>query len=171
MSPDIASQSLKRGQVTHQKCLEAQPHEASNLSTTRSHPLVMFAIHTPPAPPVPDRISSIESVLSPEWFLDHSSSRNQVSSPSFQDQDSSSRFKNQVQEPKSSVKEANEPRYCQPKLKKRSSDPPKVSRSPTTRSLQLEYHQISSLSHVCNPYTSSTPSTRQNFIHRKCPIT
>ena len=53
--------------MTHQKCLEAQPHEASNLSTTRSHPLAMFAIHTPPAPPVPDSISSIESVLSPEW--------------------------------------------------------------------------------------------------------
>ena len=27
----------------------------------------MFTMHTPPAPPVPDRISSIESVLSPEW--------------------------------------------------------------------------------------------------------
>ena len=56
--------------MTHQKCLEAQPHESSNLSTTRSHPSAMFAMHTPPAPPappVPDRISSIESVLSPEW--------------------------------------------------------------------------------------------------------
>ena len=53
--------------MTHQKCLEAQPHVASNLSTTRSHSLAMFTMHTPPAPPVPDRISSIESVLSPEW--------------------------------------------------------------------------------------------------------
>ena len=53
--------------MTNQKCLEAQPHEASNLSTTRSHPLAMFAMHTPPAPPLPDRISFIESVLSPEW--------------------------------------------------------------------------------------------------------
>ena len=53
--------------MTHQKCLEVQPHESSNLSTTIPHPLPMFAMHTPPAPPVPDRISSIESVLSPEW--------------------------------------------------------------------------------------------------------
>ena len=30
----------------------------------------------------------------------------------------SSRFKNQVQEPKSRVKEANEPKYCQPTLKR-----------------------------------------------------
>ena len=41
--------------------------------------------------------------------------------------------------------------------KKRSSDPPKVSSSPTPRSLQLEYHQISSISHVYNAYTPSTP--------------
>ena len=67
MSPDVASQTLKRGHMTHQKCLEAQPHEDSNLSTTRSHSLAMLAMHTPPAPPIPDRISSIESVLSPEW--------------------------------------------------------------------------------------------------------
>ena len=53
--------------MTHQKSLEVQPHESSNLSNTRSHPLPMFAMHTPPAPPVPDRISSTESVLSPEW--------------------------------------------------------------------------------------------------------
>ena len=53
--------------MTHQKCLEAQPHEGSNLNTTRSHPLSMFAMDTPPAPPVANRISSIESVLSPEW--------------------------------------------------------------------------------------------------------
>ena len=65
--PKYCQPTLKRGQVTHQKCVESQPHEASNLSTTRSHPLVMFAIHTPPAPPVPHRIPSIESVLSPEW--------------------------------------------------------------------------------------------------------
>ena len=53
--------------MTHQKCLEVQPHEASNLSTTRSHPLAMFTMHTPPATPVPDRISSKECILSPEW--------------------------------------------------------------------------------------------------------
>ena len=53
--------------MTHQKRLEAQPHEATNLSTTRSHPLVMFVMHTPPAPAVQGRISSIESFLSPEW--------------------------------------------------------------------------------------------------------
>ena len=53
--------------MTHQKSLEAKPHEASNLITTRSHPLAMFAMHTPPAPPVPDRIPSKESILSPEW--------------------------------------------------------------------------------------------------------
>ena len=53
--------------MTHQKCLEAQPHEASNLSTTRSHPLAMYTIHTPTAPPVPDRIPSNEGILSPEW--------------------------------------------------------------------------------------------------------
>ena len=55
----------KRGQVTHQKSLEAQPNETSNFSTTRSHPLAMFAMHTPPAPPVPDRIPSKESILLP----------------------------------------------------------------------------------------------------------
>ena len=43
--------------------------------------------------------------------------------------------------------------------KKRSSDPPKVSSSPTPRSLRLEYQQISSISHVYNAYTPSTPST------------
>ena len=53
--------------MTHQKCLEAQPHEASNLSTTRSHPLAMYTIHTPPAPPVPDKMPSKEGILSPEW--------------------------------------------------------------------------------------------------------
>ena len=57
--------NLKKSQVTHQKSLEAQPHEDSNLSTTRSHPLAMFAMHTPPAPPVRDRIPSKESILSP----------------------------------------------------------------------------------------------------------
>ena len=53
--------------MTHQKCLEAQPHEASNLSTTRSHPLAMYTMHTPSVPPVPDRIPSKEGILSPEW--------------------------------------------------------------------------------------------------------
>ena len=53
--------------MTHQKCLVAQPHEASNLSTTRSHPLTMFTIHTPPAPPVPVWIPPKGSILSPEW--------------------------------------------------------------------------------------------------------
>ena len=52
--------------MTHQKCLEVQPHEASNLSTTRSHPLAMFTMHTPSAPPVPDRIPSKGSILSHE---------------------------------------------------------------------------------------------------------
>ena len=36
--------------MTHQQCLEAQPLKASNLSTTRYHPLAMFAMHTPLAP-------------------------------------------------------------------------------------------------------------------------
>ena len=53
--------------MTHQKCLEVQPHEASNLSTTRSHPLAMYTMHTPSAPPVLDRIPSKEDILSPEW--------------------------------------------------------------------------------------------------------
>ena len=53
--------------MTHQKCLEDQPHEDSNLSTTRSHSIAMFTMHTPPAPPVPDRIPSKGSILSPEW--------------------------------------------------------------------------------------------------------
>ena len=56
---------FEQGLFNH--CIKVQPHESSNLSTTRSHPLPMFAMHTPPAPPVPDRISSIENVLSPEW--------------------------------------------------------------------------------------------------------
>ena len=59
--------NLKKRSSDHPKCQEAQPHEACNLSTTRSHPLAMFAMHTPPAPPVPDRILSINSVLSSEW--------------------------------------------------------------------------------------------------------
>ena len=41
--------------MTHQKCQEVQPPEASNLSTT-----------TPPAPPVPDRFPSKGCILSPE---------------------------------------------------------------------------------------------------------
>ena len=53
--------------MTHQKCLEAQTHGASSLSTTRAHPLAMYSMHTPPAPPVPDRIPSKEDILSPEW--------------------------------------------------------------------------------------------------------
>ena len=53
--------------MTHQKSLEAQPHEDSNLRTTISDRLAMFAMHTPPAPPVPDRIPYKESILSPEW--------------------------------------------------------------------------------------------------------
>ena len=67
MSPNIASQPKNRGQVTHQKCLVVQPYEASNLSTTRSHPLAMFTMHTPPAPPVPVWFPPKESILSPEW--------------------------------------------------------------------------------------------------------
>ena len=53
--------------MTHQKCLESQPHEVSNLSTTRAHPLAMFIMHTPSASPVPVRIPSKEDILSPEW--------------------------------------------------------------------------------------------------------
>ena len=53
--------------MTHQKCLEVQPNEASNLSTTRSHPLAMFTMHTPPTPPVPVRIPPKGSILSHEW--------------------------------------------------------------------------------------------------------
>ena len=56
--------------MTHQKCLVFQPHEACNLSTTRSHPLAMFTMHTPPAPPappVPVWIPPKGSTLSPEW--------------------------------------------------------------------------------------------------------
>ena len=53
--------------MTHQKCLEVQPHEASNLSTTRSHLLAMSTMHTTPAPPLPVRIPPKGSILSPEW--------------------------------------------------------------------------------------------------------
>ena len=53
--------------MTQQKCLVVQPHEASNLSTTRSHPLAMFTMHIPPAPPVPVRIPLKRSILSPGW--------------------------------------------------------------------------------------------------------
>ena len=59
--------NLKRRSSDPPKCLEVQPHEASNLSTTISPPIAMYTMHTPPEPQVPDRISSIESVLSPEW--------------------------------------------------------------------------------------------------------
>ena len=58
---------LKRGQGTQQECIEAQPYEDSSLSTTRSHPLAMFTMHTPPTHPVLDRIPSKGSILSPEW--------------------------------------------------------------------------------------------------------
>ena len=53
--------------MTLQKCLEVQPHEASNLITTRYHPLAMVTMHTPPTPPVPVRIPPKGSILSPEW--------------------------------------------------------------------------------------------------------
>ena len=57
--------------MAHQKCLVlVQPHEASNLSTTRSHPLAMFTMHTPPAPPVPVWFPPKRSILSPEWTHD-----------------------------------------------------------------------------------------------------
>ena len=52
--------------MTHQKRLKAQPHEASNLRTTRSQSLAMSTMHTSPAPLVPHRIPSQESSLSPE---------------------------------------------------------------------------------------------------------
>ena len=53
--------------MTHQKCLVVQPHEDSNLSTTKSHPLAMFTMHTPPEPPGPVRIPLKRSILSPGW--------------------------------------------------------------------------------------------------------
>ena len=53
--------------MTQQKCLVVQPHEASNLSTTSSHPLAMFTMHIPTAPPVPVRIPLKRSILSPGW--------------------------------------------------------------------------------------------------------
>ena len=65
--PKYCQPTLKRGQVTHQKCLEVQPHESSNLSTTKSHPLAMFTVHTTPAPPFPVRIPPKRSILSTEW--------------------------------------------------------------------------------------------------------
>ena len=60
--------------MTHQKCLEAQAHEDSNLSTTRSNPLAMLAMHTHSASPVPDRIPSKEHMISKciqKWILCH----------------------------------------------------------------------------------------------------
>ena len=65
--PKYCQPTLKRGQVTHQKCLEVQPHEDSNLSTTRFHLLAMSTMHTTPAPPLPVRIPPKGSILSPEW--------------------------------------------------------------------------------------------------------
>ena len=59
--PNYCQPTLKRGQVTHQKRLKAQPHETSNLSTTRSQSLAMSTMHTSPVPLVPDRIPSQES--------------------------------------------------------------------------------------------------------------
>ena len=53
--------------MTHQKCLEVQPHEASSLNTTRFHLLAMSTMHTTPAPPLPVRIPPKGSILSPEW--------------------------------------------------------------------------------------------------------
>ena len=53
--------------MTPQKCQVVQPHEASNLSTTRSHPLAMVTMHTPPAPPVAVWIPPKGSTLSPGW--------------------------------------------------------------------------------------------------------
>ena len=79
------------------------------------------------------------------------------SRPRYQVQDSRNKFKNQDQEPRSRVKKANEPKYCHPTLKRGQVTHQKVSSSPTPRSLQLEYHQISSISHVYNAYTPSTP--------------
>ena len=46
-----------------------------------------------------------------------------------------------------------------------------MSSSPNPRSLQLEYHQISSISHVYNAYTPSTPSTSLDSTQREHPIT
>ena len=53
--------------MTHPKCLEVQPHEAFNLSTTRFHLLAMSTMHTTLAPPLPVRIPPKGSILSPEW--------------------------------------------------------------------------------------------------------
>ena len=105
-----------------------------------------------------DGILSIVGLLgSISFFLDHSSSRNQVSSPSFQDQD----FKFKTQEPSSRTKikskRGQRAQILPANLIMRSTDPPKVSRTPTSRRLQLEYHQISSPSHVYNAYTLNTP--------------
>ena len=66
--PTYCQPTTKRGQVTHQKRIKAQPNEASNLSTPRSQSLAMSIMHTSPAPLVPDRILSQESSLSPEWI-------------------------------------------------------------------------------------------------------
>ena len=51
--------------MTNQKCLVVQTHEASNLSTTRSHSLAMFTMYKPRAPPVPVWIPPKGSILSP----------------------------------------------------------------------------------------------------------
>ena len=48
--PKYFQPTLKRGQVTYEKCLEVETHKVSNLSTTRAHPLAMFTMSTPPAP-------------------------------------------------------------------------------------------------------------------------
>ena len=53
--------------MTHQKCLEVQPHESFNWSTTRSHLLAISTMYTTPAPPLPVRIPPKGSILSPEW--------------------------------------------------------------------------------------------------------
>ena len=65
--PKYCQSTRNRGQETHEKCLVVQPHEDSNLSTTRSHPLAIFTMHTPPAPIVPVGIPPKRSILSPEW--------------------------------------------------------------------------------------------------------
>ena len=53
--------------MTHQKCLEAQTHEASNLSTTRSHPLAMFANAYTSSTPSTRQNFIHRKCPSPEW--------------------------------------------------------------------------------------------------------
>ena len=59
--------NLKKRSSDPPEVSRSPTQQASNLNTTRPHPLAMYTMQTPSVPAIPDRIPFKEGILSPEW--------------------------------------------------------------------------------------------------------